>query len=411
MRYLINNYVTYRGENIIMGNKRNKTEKILNSESYTFKRSTLKWFFGLCITFLSICISFLSFVVVQIISLNREISVIENIEENVKDINNGLNGKTGLYARLAVIENELDIEVSKIKNTSFMFSAYMGEVSNKYYSSDTKKYSLNSKILIGKDTNGNFCLAENYINKTILLTYKDKADNDMDVDVYFFGQYNENYHWDGFCVTNVYYSGGELDGRLHEICESDFDDGERLNFKSIHYNSEDNDWLYSDREIHTKVNAETNEKEKVNVGINKHYTFEYEKTKNFTSSNVKTSDIMYVDNFINNVKTTLTKFYSGNTSNGSFNDISGSAYRVTYYEDGTVESVYVGKFIDGYPNDDTMNAWQIYYSPKDKSYVYCKGQFENDNFIKGSKSSKNIIEIDEIIKEYNFECELKWREN
>lgn len=406
MEYLIYHEGIFKGENIIMGNNTNETNtngaenNPLNAESYTIKRSTLKWFFGICLTFLGLCITFLSFVIMEIISLNRETSGIEDIRTNIIEINNGLNGDKGLYARLAVIENELDIDVSTINNSSDMFVAFMGEVSNKHYSANAKKYSLSSKIIIGEDTKGKSRFAEDYVNKTILLTYKDKAD-DMNVEVYFLGQYNENYHWDGFCVTNVYYSGGDLDGKLHEICESNFDDGKRLDFKSIHYNINEKDWLYSEREV----------KNDVNIGINKHYLFNYNKTKNFTSSNVKSENIMYVDSFIKNVDATMIKYYSGNTSDGYFNDSSGNAYRATYFKDENIESLYMGKFIDGYPNDATGNAWEIYYSPEDNSYVYCKGIFEDNEYKDEDKTLVSIDEINDLIKGYDFDCELKWKEN
>lgn len=29
-----------------------------------------------------------------------------------------------------------------------------------------------------------------------------------DKDVFFMGKFNDNYHWDGYCITNVYYKDG-----------------------------------------------------------------------------------------------------------------------------------------------------------------------------------------------------------
>lgn len=386
MEFVIKNEEKYKGVKIMGKGKGKRLTKKL---------------YKLYISVLSILIlPALGFMISQIILLNRETSGIEDIKNDITEINNGLNGNKGLYARLAIIENELDIDISTINIPNEFVTAFIGEVTNEYYASNNNKYSLNSKIIIGEDSNGKPCLAENFVNKTILLTYTENYE-DSNFEIYFLGQYNENYHWDGFCVTNVYYSEGELSGKLHEICESDFDDGKRLNFKSIHYNPEENDWLYSDRKI---IND-------VNVGINKHLLFSYNKTKSFTHFNARPTDILFVDNFLKNVNPTMTKYYSGNTSNSYFNDTSGNAYRATYFKDGTVESLYKGNFVDGPANDDTGHAWEIYYSEKDKSYVYCKGKFENDIYKGEDRILVSINEINSIIKDYNFECGLNWKEN
>lgn len=387
MEYVIQHNVIYKGENLIMGNSKGK--------------KLTKKLYKLYLSVLSILIlPALGYIIIQIISLNRETSGIEDIKQSVKEINDGLNGKSGLYTRMAIVEKELGIDVSTINISNNEFYSFVEEFNNEYRTIKPGKQLLKSKTVIGIDLNGDECIAEDYINKTVLLTYKDNTDEEDAVEVYFLGQYNENYHWNGFCVTNVYYSEGELAGKLHEICESDFDDGERLNFKSIHYNIQEDDWLYSNREI----------KNNVNIGINKHFLFNYNKSKNFTSSNVKTSDIMYVDSFMENVNAILTKYYSGNTSNHYFNDISGNAYRTTYFEDGTVESLYIGNFVDGYPNDDTGNAWMIYYSEDIANYKYSKGIFDNDRYVGNDEPTAiSIDEINKIISNYNFECDLKWK--
>ncbi len=388
MEYIMENLGVYkRGKNIMSQTK----EKKLTKKLYKIYLSVLS----------ILILPALGYMIVEIVSLNREISAIEYMNEDIKEINDGLNGDNGLYARFAVIESKLGIDVSTINISDNEFYAYVEGFTNEYRSANPQKQQLNSKTIIGIDSNNNVCLAEDYINKTVLLTYKDKNNEQNNVDVYFLGQYNENYHWDGFCVTNVYYSDGELNGKLYEICESDFDDGERLNFKSIHYNLKENDWLYSDREI----------KDDVNIGINEHFLFDYDKIKDFTSSNLHLADIMYVDDFMQNIDATLIKYYSGDTSDGYFNDTSGAAYRVTYFNDGTVESLYMGNFIDGPANDNTGNAWEIHYSDKDKSYIYCKGIFSDDKYKGKDIKLINIDEINKIISKYNFECNLKWKEN
>ena len=343
---------------------------------------------------------------ISVDNLNTEIV---SIKEDNDMFDSYLYEDGGVKDQLGDINKFLNIATINISDE---FTVFVEEYQNEYKSSNKPTNTFNSETLIGKDEIGRSCIAKDYINKTILLTYKDKANNGENVDVYFLGQYNENYHWNGFCVTNVYYSDGNLNGKLHEICESNFDDGKRLDFKSIHYNINEKDWLFSDRTITTEMDEKTNTEKQINIGVNKHYLFDYNKEKNFTESNVRASDILYVDNFLKSVNPIMTKYYSGNTSDGYFNDDTGNAYRVTYYEDGTVESIYVGKFVDGYPNDDTGNAWKISYSENTKGYEYYKGNFDDDNDEYKSNDTPTPISIDEInkiVSEYNFACELKWK--
>lgn len=245
---------------------------------------------------------------------------------------------------------------------------------------------------VGVDTNGNVYIANDLINETILLTYIDE-----NREVYFLGQYDDTYKWNGFCVTNAYY----FDGTFYGICESDFEHGKRLNYKSIIYQPEENDWLYSDRICG----------EEENTGITIRYSFNYDKIKNFTRTNAKIIDIMYTQKFIEDVDAVMTKYYSGNTSNSYFNDTSGKAYRVTYNEDNTVKNLYVGNFVNGYFNDDTGNAWEIVYSQENQCYYYNKGSFKDGIYIGDSSHPVNIDEISNIISNYSFDCELKWKEN
>lgn len=97
---------------------------------------------------------------------------------------------------------------------------------------------LEPEMVIGKDLNGNEYIAEELVNKTILLSYYDKEDDKI---VYFLGQYNKEYHWDGYCVTNSYYT----DGTFHGVCESNFYNGKRLDYETILLlDKNKNEWGY-----------------------------------------------------------------------------------------------------------------------------------------------------------------------
>ncbi len=68
----------------------------------------------------------------------------------------------------------------------------------------------------------------------------------------------------------------------------------------------------------------------------------------------------------------------------------------------------MGNFVDGYFNDNTGNAWDIAYSDEYGVYFYNKGKFKNGIFVDNSTTPVSIDEINNIISEYDFTCELKW---
>lgn len=249
---------------------------------------------------------------------------------------------------------------------------------------------LDADTYIGTDSNGVDYIAEEWVGKTVLISYQEDGK-----EVYFLGQYNENYHWDGYCVTNAY----SADGTLYGICESNFDDGKRLDYVSLYY-SGDNEWIYANREL---INDE-------NVGVTVNYYIEDNKVKNFTTTNVRVTDILYADAYIGNIDKHITKYYTGNTVNNVFSDSTGNAYEVKYDTDGTVKMLYVGRFVDGYCNDVTGEAFSIVYSDEYNAYFYNTGKFINGNAEKHSDEPITIDEINKIIKEYSFDCELKWKQ-
>lgn len=80
---------------------------------------------------------------------------------------------------------------------------------------------ITSATKIGTDADGKVYMANDLIDTRVILFYKEE-----DKEVFFLGQYNENYHWDGYCMTNVY----NADGSLFGISESNFVDGERRDY-------------------------------------------------------------------------------------------------------------------------------------------------------------------------------------
>lgn len=308
-------------------------------------------------------------------SINKQLITINN---DVNNINDNLND----------IKEALNIKVIAVTDTTTISSI------DKVVSQNTESYILPvflSDKPVGTDIYGKLYYTEDLINETMLLTYKEN-----NKEVYFLGQYNDKYNWDGYCVTNTY----NLDGTLYGICESNFDNGKRIDYKSL-YSSDNDVWTFSNRTCN----------ENINTGTNIEYTFDYAKVKNFTDTNVRRTDILYVENFIDSINDKKMKqFYCGETSNERYNDDSGNAYLVIYNPDQTVKTLYVGKFTDGCCEDSTGEAWSISYSDDYENYYYNTGKFRNNKAVRKSTTPITIDEIEQIISSYNFECKLKWKE-
>ena len=327
-------------------------------------------------------------------SLGNEVlnNKLDSLSENINSLENRL-------IRLEDRVNTIDHNIGNfnIINTSSEVISYINNAATiEPNETNVVTSSLNNNTVLGINSKGKECIAEDLINETVLYTYTEN-----NVEVYFLGQFNENYNWDGFCITNAYYN----DGKLMGICESDFKDGERLNFKSF---VEDKDklgnWIYSDK-ICDKNNS---------FGINKSYILNYDKIKDFSFDTVNINNIVYVNDFIDKNAPTIKTFYYGNTVNSLYNDNSGNAYYISFNDNGTVKTLYQGNFSDGYFNDDTGNAWYITKNV-DTSYLYFKGIFENGKAIEDKKHKFqnliNLSEINEIIKNKKFDCDLKWDTN
>lgn len=250
--------------------------------------------------------------------------------------------------------------------------------------------------VIGTDIDGIECIAGDYVNKPILLTY-----NEDGREVFFLGQYNEKYQWDGYCVTNAY----NADGTLFGICESNFSDGKRLDYKSFVYD-ENSEWIYSKRICNEGYNS----------GENKVFEYTCSDIKNFTNTNVRVTDIISVDDYLDKHKMILLSEYQGNTADGKYNDTTGESYYIGYYEDGTVKMVYQGNIVDGKLNDNTGKAWQIACDRDNQAlYQYYSGKFQNDEKVDKNNTDKNIVgltqeDIEKILKEKGCKLNLKWDE-
>lgn len=252
--------------------------------------------------------------------------------------------------------------------------------------------SFTAETKVGTDSNGNVCLAADLVNETVLLVY-----NEDGREVYFLGQYNENYHWDGYCVTNVY----NADGSLYGICESNFSDGERLDFRSFYSMGENNKWRYSDKVCHDDGS---------NTGIGIQYKYDCDIKKDLTLENVTGIDMLHTSSLLESIEPTMLTYCSGTWKDGELVDDTGVAYEAIFDEDGTVKTLYVGQFKDSTFNDATGNAWEIVYAGDAIGYVLNTGIFSDGSAEVKSKEPIDQQTIEEIVSRYHFGCNLKWKE-
>lgn len=320
---------------------------------------------------------------------------IKNLTEDVSEMKEYLYADGGVKDQLGELSNNMDsvtelLNITAIKanvTTEEYINSNVSVVDNNISNSTS---SFSADTCIGTDSEGKAYIAKDLIGKTILLTF-DQGDKET----YFLGQYNDKYHWDGYCVINTY----STDGILNGVSESNFDDGNRLDYESFYLSDNQDEWIYSDRDC----------KNDSNEGISIRYKLNYDKQKNFTLTNARASDMVYVENMQSYDDKEILSYYDGSTSNGAYNDNSGNAYLVRYNEDGFVSVFYKGCFKDG--NFDDANAIEIVLddSPNINKYFLYKGKFIN-----GKRTSDDGIryvtqdEINTVLKENGFTDNLKW---
>lgn len=379
---------------MIMSNKRNKAKKE-NSQKKEKNKGTLIGQISVALSIATIILGAYWQITQKIENINVNIA---KLQENQKKLNDNLSRidteskeiykdiyeDKGVNTQLRDIWDILGIEPYKADEN------FVGELGNVEHFNSNAHSSISRTTVIGTDANGNAHLADELIGKMVILVYTED-----DKDVFFMGKFNDNYHWDGYCITNVYYK----DGTLFGLCESNFDDGKRMDYISL-YREDNNEWTYTNRNIGADGNS----------GITKCYTYSTSDVKNFTETNVRTNDFILPDDYIEQNDFKMLKYYSGTTSKEVYNDTSGNAYEVIYYSDGTVKTLYNGQFVDGTFNDSTGNAWDISYSEKEGVYIYNKGIFKN-NYATDTVESEpvDLNRINKIIDGKKYDCELKWR--
>lgn len=156
----------------------------------------------------------------------------------------------GVKDQLGDISEALNIEVVNVPDDS-SYAPIKSTVKQVRMPESAAPSSIIPTSTIGLYRDGKPCYAKDVINEPILLTYTEGTK-----EVYFYGTFNEKYQWDGYCVTNVY----SQDGLLTGICESNFENGNRLDYKSLYQDA--GEWIYSDKDC----------ADEGNIGINIRYS-------------------------------------------------------------------------------------------------------------------------------------------
>lgn len=242
--------------------------------------------------------------------------------------------------------------------------------------------------------------AEEIIGMPMLVPYVDGKYN-----ILFYGQYNEQYFWDGVCTINVY-EGNDL----YLITEATYDNGNIISYKQIIQDvsegSGEKEWIIADR-----VN-----KGKSNSGISKIYSRNDDYTMQFEFDDADIENLLRFDEYkevIENSDEIIKRCYYGDTSGGYYNDDSGNAYLVKYTEDGYVDLLYQGKFQNGVFEDGSGNAWYIV---KDGNglYGYFNGVFQKGERKETSANKPKVVyynKIGDYVDENSFDCNLIWYDN
>lgn len=320
---------------------------------------------------------------------------ISNLTTDVSEMREYLYSDDGVKDQLGEFSDKMDkvtnlLNITAIKadvTTEEYIRSNVSIVDNDISNSTS---SISPDTCIGTDSDGKVYIAKNLIDQTILLTYTED-----DKEIYFLGQYNKNYHWNGYCVINTY----DADGKLNGINESNFDDGNRLDYESYYLSDKQNEWIYTDRDC----------KKETNEGISIRYKSNFSKQKNFTATNVRVLDLIYIESMKEYDNKEILSYYMGKTSNGVYNDDSGNAYLVMYNSEGFVSVYYKGNFKDGDFEDE--NAIEIVLDESDninKYFLY------NGGFTRGERISDDGIkyitqdEINTILKENGCKDNFTW---
>lgn len=164
----------------------------------------------------------------EIVNNNKELQKsfnksINDAKEDLRKENESF--RDGIYATLGVI----NVKPTSYSATKLNYSTTDLETG---YSQGP---SLVPNGIVGEDSKtGKEYNAKSLVNKKILVPYKEDGQ-----EVYFLGQYNADYHWDGNCTINVYRK-----NRLVLITNANYNDGKLQDYRQV-LEGKSNTWIIS----------------------------------------------------------------------------------------------------------------------------------------------------------------------
>lgn len=313
-----------------------------------------------------------------------------NMQLSINTMNTKIDNYGKLLLALAADSDKIDVQ------TLMSLTDYTVRTEEKQNEMYLANPNWDETTLIAKDVSSDKLFSAGELSNTpIILCYEQNGR-----DVYFYGQYNENNQWNGRCILNIYNN-----NKLETIFEGIYDNGNLFSYKRVSCEN-GSEWIVTDRVVED--------------GYNRGETYVYTKTsdynKSFNESNITEKQIVSVDNFLTSKQENLLSYYSGNTSNGYYNDKTGYAYLVTYFTPSESESLnrsqviktlYQGQFVDGKFEDNTYKAWYIT-RELDTTYMYYRGCFLNGSVYRKNKKEEDFCnqlshqDINTYLNQYGF---------
>lgn len=311
----------------------------------------------------------------------------ESVDKVRDDITSVKETNSSLMAKVEALEgNFSEVFTISIKQNDLPIVESSYELENPTWDAEDI---IASDLVSGEEYSAGFLAG-----KKLLVPYTNNGQ-----EVVFFGQYNENYHWDKDCIINVY-----ANDELILIMDAEYDDGELVTYQQVlaeTLQTRQNVWVVTEREHRADLN----------YGETWNYDRTEDYAKQFELDQVQMQDVVSAEDFIAEIDTPVDSYYRGNTSNGIYNDNTGEAYLVRYNEDGTVKVLYKGCFTDGKFDDNTGEAWELVFDSSNgiNKYFYYKGIFRKGNRANSKKIDYVTREqIEQITEGMEFSCDMEW---
>lgn len=250
-----------------------------------------------------------------------------------------------------------------------------------------------SQETIAVDAVGNEYSVQNIADQKVVICF-----GDSDFDVMFLGQINEKGQWDGDCLFNVYKG-----NYLQNATLAKYSDGKRKEYEQVFW--DENDCVFSMRTC----------KDDYNIGDTWKYKNDGYLEKSFSLDDLEVSDFILPQSIKNNISSSMIGRYHGITQNGYYEDATGNAYLISYYDDGKIKTLYNGQFAKGRYNDKSGNAWYITCNREENvNYMYYKGKFENgvplhsDNNSDVFNNAIDYSEVSALVDTISYDGILNW---